>query len=253
VSQHWNPSYRVKLLLTISGIVLITGAAVTWVSHRAARQTVGAMVETLFREASFRAVAVTQSHVSKAEPVVHAMSRLSETLVELNHSSELLEALHSLLEANEGLTWLSYADEAGRFTGVYRYDSQQIRVMQSQVEGEHSLEIQWAYDTDGALHEVSLDDQSTYDPRTRPFYVAAKDAGELTWLDPYRFVPDYVPGVTCAAPVYDSQGELLGVFTADFTLVALSEFLDSWQISENARVLLFTSDGTLLSYPSQCR
>src|SRR5262249_28107064 len=90
---------------------------------------------------------------------------------------------------------------------------------------------------------------SGYDPRKRPFYVGAKEAGRLVWLPPYVFYFQWVPGITCAVPVKDASGTFRGVLTADFDLNALSDFVSRLSVSEHSRVFLFTSDEILLAHP----
>jgi serine phosphatase RsbU (regulator of sigma subunit) len=104
--------------------------------------------------------------------------------------------------------------------------------------------------TDGTRKVVRSEEDSGYDPRKRPFYVKAKQAGRLVWLPPYVFY-ERVPGITCAAPVQDAAGRLRGVLTVDFDLNALSDFVAGVAVSDHSRVFLFTSDGVLLAYPGR--
>jgi adenylate cyclase len=82
--------------------------------------------------------------------------------------------------------------------------------------------------TNGMRQRIHFDPDWGYDPRTRPYYIAAKEAGRQTWTETYVFVNDPSPdspGVTCATPVYGADGALLGVISADFNLEALCGFL----------------------------
>src|SRR5262249_29217936 len=101
--------------------------------------------------------------------------------------------------------------------------------------------------------KVIRSDDNDYDPRVRPFYLKAKQAGRLTWLPPYVFYWQWVPGISCAAPVTDGAGKLRGVLTADFDLNALSAFVAGLSVSEHSRVFLFTADGKLLAHPDRRR
>ncbi len=54
-----------------------------------------------------------------------------------------------------------------------------------------------------------------YDPRARPWYQAAVVAGQSTWSPIY---PEFVTkrlGITAAQPLYDEEGNLLGVLGSD--------------------------------------
>src|SRR5262249_10966534 len=75
-------------------------------------------------------------------------------------------------------------------------------------------------------------------------------AKKRTWMDPYVFFDQGVPGMTCGAPVYDKAGALRGVVTADFTLNSFGEFVATLHPSPNARVFIYADSGTMLAHPS---
>jgi len=64
-----------------------------------------------------------------------------------------------------------------------------------------------------------------FDPRTRPWYNAAKDAGVLTWTDIFIDNSGRGLGITCAVPFYDADGELFGVAGAGMLLDTLKEIV----------------------------
>jgi serine phosphatase RsbU (regulator of sigma subunit) len=103
---------------------------------------------------------------------------------------------------------------------------------------------------DGSWKVFRRNDDTGYDPRTRPFYRKAKEKGELVWLPPYLFFGSGVPGISCAAPVL-KNGRLRGVLSVDFDLNALSDFVATLVPSEHSRVFLFTPEQVLLAYPNQ--
>ncbi|HEX2476703.1 MAG TPA: SpoIIE family protein phosphatase, partial [Lacipirellulaceae bacterium] len=117
------------------------------------------------------------------------------------------------------------------------------------IDGQTRL-VEYEVDADGSRRIHRTDDDSGYDPRTRPFYRKAKESGRLVWLPPYVFYNQRIPGVSCAAPVYDAEQKLGGVITVDFDLNALSGFVGRLAMSENSKLFLFTSDEVLLAHPS---
>ena len=70
--------------------------------------------------------------------------------------------------------------------------------------------------------------QADREQRTRPYYLAAIEAGASTWTETYTFIGAEgmfdIPGISRATPVY-RQGSLLGVLTADLDLHSLSTYL----------------------------
>ena len=93
-------------------------------------------------------------------------------------------------------------------------------------------------------------DMTDRDPRTRPWYIAAKAARCQTWSETYVLFggrgEENVPGITCATPVYARDGSLLGVLSASFDVVELSNYLRGLKVGERgyAFVVECRDDGT---------
>jgi serine phosphatase RsbU (regulator of sigma subunit) len=243
--------FRTKLIAGVCGLVLLTGAVVLWLAHRSAKTGTEALTRSVFREVSGRAVAHARGFVERAAPVVESLALLADHGLAVDDPDRLAPQLLAVLRANPGLSWVSYSDAAGTFTGAYRPPEGEFRLTRSRIANDKTRLVEEDVLPDGSRKPFKIDDDSGYDPRVRPFYVRAKQAGRLVWLPPYVFYWQWVPGVTCAVPVSDAVGNLRGVLTADFDLNALSDFVASLSVSEHSRVFLFTSDQLLLAHPDR--
>jgi sigma-B regulation protein RsbU (phosphoserine phosphatase) len=241
-----------KLVLGVSGLVLLTGAVVLWLAHRSARATTEALTDSVFHEVSERAATHTRGFVLRAAPVVESLAQLVDKGLVVEDPERLAPQLLAVLKANPGLSWVSYSDESGHFTGAYRPPEGLLHIKRTHIEGGKTQLVEHEVMADGNLKLLQSSTDAGYDPRSRPFYLKAKEAGRLVWSPPYVFYWQWVPGITCAIPVRDAGGKLRGVLTADFDLNALSDFVSGLSVSEHSRVFLFTSDGFLLAHPS-CR
>ena len=96
---------------------------------------------------------------------------------------------------------------------------------------------------DGRREIVRRSDDHGYRPSQRPFFAAVSARREVTWTGPYQFYAGGGPGVTCAAPWLGADGRVRGVFTVDFSLERLAEFLDDVNVSRRGRVLLASRHG----------
>jgi signal transduction histidine kinase/HAMP domain-containing protein len=88
---------------------------------------------------------------------------------------------------------------------------------------------------------------SQYDPRTRPWYILAKEnPGEVMRTEPYRSVttPDVNIGVVTA--LVDDDGSTYGVVGADVTLINLAEYLSGFEVGHQGQILLIDATGTIL-------
>jgi serine phosphatase RsbU (regulator of sigma subunit) len=244
-------SFRAKLVFGVCGLVLFTGAIVLWLAHHSARRSAEVLIGSVFREVSARAVTHTRGFVLRAAPVVESLAQLADHGLAVDDPDRLAPQLLAVLKANPGLSWVSYSDESGSFTGANRTPEGEFRLNRSRiVEGKTQL-VEHVVLPDGSLKVLQIDPDSGYDPRVRPFYAKPKEAGRLVWLPPYVFYWQWVPGITCAAPVKDPSGKFRGVLTADFDLNALSDFVSGLSVSEHSRVFLFTSDEVLLAHPTR--
>ncbi len=112
----------------------------------------------------------------------------------------------------------------------------------------------WTYfgEADGTYHIWPLDDElpADYDPRTRPWYLAAIEAGRTTLTEPYFDIATGVETITVATPVY-RDGKVIGVVGADFSTETLSDVLRSTNLGGLGQVYLVTSEGKMLAHPNR--
>ena len=244
-------SFRATLVAGVCGLVLSTGLAVLWLADRGAKASTHALTERVFREVSGRAADHARGFVGRAAPVVGSLVPLAGGGLAVDDPDRLAPQLLAVLDANPGLSWVSYGDEAGTFTGAYRGPGGRPRVNHSRIENGKTTLVEYERRPDGTRHVLKTDGDSGYDPRARPFYLKAKAAGRPVWLPPYVFYEQGVPGVSYSAPVTDAGGRLKGVLSVDFDLNALSEFVAGLGVSDRSRVFLFTADGVLLAHPDR--
>ncbi len=242
-------SYRIKLMFSVIALLVITGLAITAVSYRNARTRTEAMTLSLFESATLGAAQQTRDYADRAVPTARAAAGLAGAGLALGDQNLLARQLLAFLRANPGVSWVSLGDENGSFTGAYRTAKGQLRINQShRVDGRSAL-VEYDVQPDGSWQEFRRENDSGYDPRTRPYYEAAKRAGKLTWLPPYVFYEQAIPGITCANPIFDKDGKLAGVVTVDFDLNSLSSFARNVAISPHSEAMIFTPEGVLLGHP----
>ena len=160
----------------------------------------------------------------------------------------LARAFVLVLRANPSLSWASYSDSEGGFSGAYRGPDGGIRVSQSSVALRQLREF--AVDESGAWTPTLSRADYAYDPREDQFWRAVAAAKAPTWVGPYVFYDEGVPGMTLAAPDPEPGDGLRGVFTVDFNLNTLSRFAAELRFGESGRVFLLAADGTVIAHPT---
>ena len=101
---------------------------------------------------------------------------------------------------------------------------------------------------DGAWKTVR-DSISPYDPRPRPWYVAASASDRGVWVEPFLFVSHQQPGFIYAAKDVGRDGIQRGVWAVQFEVAYLSEFLSTLHLGRSGRVYVVTRSGLVVGHP----
>jgi signal transduction histidine kinase/sensor domain CHASE-containing protein/ActR/RegA family two-component response regulator len=127
-----------------------------------------------------------------------------------------------------------------------------LRLLHARIADNRAMHI---YRVDDAARRTTLvaPANNTFDARTRPWFIAAKENGRIAWYPAYRYVVNDghgaydTMGIGMSSPLHDPSGRFIGVTTADVALSQLSTLLA--ELSDPARALVFIteSDGTLLA------
>lgn len=92
------------------------------------------------------------------------------------------------------------------------------------------------------------DDLGDYDPRTRDWYIDAKNAGTFIWTDPYYDDTVGEMVVTACQPVYDSANKFVGVIAADITLNTLNEQTKGIAIGEKGYPIIVDGNYIIMAH-----
>ncbi|HVT89168.1 MAG TPA: SpoIIE family protein phosphatase [Tepidisphaeraceae bacterium] len=244
-------TFRAKLVLAMCGMVLLAGGVVIAVADRGNRSSTRTLADSLFREVSGHAVTQTRDFVLRAAPLAQSLEQLANQGLAIDDLDKLGPQLLAFLKGNAGMTWVLYGDESGDYTGATRLSDGRLHVERTHIVDGKTHLTEYEVQSDGEWKIFRKDDDSGYDPRTRPFYRLAKEKGRLAWTPPYMFFTQNLPGISCVVPLNRPGGGLRGVFSVEFDLNALSEFVTQLSLSPNSSVFLFTPDQTLLAHPSQ--
>jgi len=85
-----------------------------------------------------------------------------------------------------------------------------------------------------------------FEPRTRPWYTAAKQADGLIWTDVFE---DYLGrglAITCAKPFYDAYGRIAGVAGMGMYLNDLKEVVSGTEFGINGHAYLVNEKGEMI-------
>lgn len=90
---------------------------------------------------------------------------------------------------------------------------------------------------------------SGYDPRTRGWYKKAVTQKRTVWTNVYIFATDNMPGFSCASPVYNDSGNLIGVVCIDIGIRDLSLYLGNISTTAHSRLFIYDNDNQIIAKP----
>lgn len=216
---------------------------------------------TLFRE-------VTETTTARIDVVVTSIATLTETsaaafteepgLEEAGGALESVRFMKALLDANTDLmsVYAGYDDGAFHQVISLRGDKRILETYKAppncayidrviRLEGGGRVQ-RWRFlDKDLKFIADRVEPQVAYDPRGRPWYVAAKKAERAAFTAPYIFSSSRLPGITCARVLAHGGG----VFGADISLARFMDMLTERKAGEHGVLWLVTDANRLVAYP----
>jgi len=100
---------------------------------------------------------------------------------------------------------------------------------------------------EGAVRVIEA--ETGYIPNKRPWYIEAKAAGKTIWTQPYVDVNTKKLVVTCATPVFQSNGRIIGVVGFDILLDTLQKDIITIDIGYKGYAFLIDRKGGFLVKP----
>ncbi|MBE4400147.1 methyl-accepting chemotaxis protein [Vibrio parahaemolyticus] len=112
------------------------------------------------------------------------------------------------------------------------------------------LAIGFGYESNGFVieNDDGWDAGPDYDPRQRPWFIAAKNKGDLVVTDPYVDASSKNVIISVGTPVKQNGRFLAGMFY-DLELTTLSDLVNQVNLFDAGYLFLVTNDGTTIAHP----
>ncbi|OEA60299.1 chemotaxis protein [Vibrio parahaemolyticus] len=112
------------------------------------------------------------------------------------------------------------------------------------------LAIGFGYESNGFVieNDDGWDAGPDYDPRQRPWFIAAKNKGDLVVTDPYVDASSKNVIISVGTPVKQNGQFLAGMFY-DLELTTLSDLVNRVNLFDAGYLFLVTDDGTTIAHP----
>ena len=160
-------------------------------------------------------------------------------------------ALFEQARAFEGLSSITWGGAKGRSVGISRLPegSGYMFMIKDEKTGDY-LETYY-YNPQGQMEKAPVD-KRLYDPRNRPWYQAAVQAGKPAWTEPYakkskKEKSPVMLALGYAQPFQNSRGQIYGVMNAELTLNDITLFLAKLRVGRTGRAFLINQKGRLIA------
>lgn len=147
---------------------------------------------------------------------------------EINLTGTLYPVVNALCKDNEMVSSVYYSSESGFMVS---YDKNSDNMFEGKGEGEPA--------------ELFADH---YDPRTRAWYQEARNTGDVVFTETYLDTFGRLL-ISCAAPVYGTCTEPVGVLAMDILIEDINSEIVSARVGEEGYVFLMNRAGTIVTAP----
>jgi methyl-accepting chemotaxis protein len=254
-SLSTSPSLRHKITrkLGIRTVVIasfvvpiVTAVGLTgWLSIRNGQKSVDTLVNRLSEEVTGR---VSNRILSFADTPYQFLQINSSAVragnLRLNDAENLAKYFWYQIQITPAVPYVYYANEAGDFVGVWK-QSEDLTTLR--LRDQSTAPNRVIYELDETGQQQALVRTHEYDPRPRPWYQAAVQAGAPTWSDIYVFADPPSLGITHVAPLYGQSQALQGVMAIDLTLADISDFLQEVDVSQTGEVFILERSGDIVA------
>ncbi|AMQ86247.1 HD domain-containing phosphohydrolase [Pseudomonas glycinae] len=253
---------HVHISVMFTFLLLLTGVVLGLFNYRQTTQIILSSSEKLFNRIEQDVRLDLQATYA---PIRHLLSLLAETPAA--RSSGLEARLALLKPFSQSLT--DNPDLASLYLGYGNGDFFMVRPLRTSalktlLKAPDSASFQvWSieHDASGQTHSQSLffdqalspvgrqdNPDDPYDPRSRAWYINARQQTEQITTEPYVFFSTHNVGTTLARRSGDDA-----VIGADLTLDALSATLIKHVVTPATQIVLFDADGNAVAYPDSSR
>lgn len=244
ISMQW-------VLLT-AFIVPLVGAVGTvgYISYQAGQQNVKDFTSELMSRTGDRIQQQLQQYLDNAR-VINQMNAdaIAIGALDFNNPNQLTRRFwqqRSLFDRVCGAA-IYAGTPAGEFVGLGRQQTQGWRIGKA---GKATNGNYYSYSVDNGSPAQLQERKNSFDPRRRPWYVAAEQAGRPVWSPIYPDFAQRSAKIALSQPIYNQAGQLQGVLGVDCLLSSLSQYLDRSKLNAAGEVFIIERSGALIASSS---
>jgi adenylate cyclase len=248
VTLRFSILFIFVVLFVFSMLTLIT------ISHVRFIDSIERLSFSLMQQASNTAFDQIHNRIQSAEMKSYSIAQLIKlNVIDPHDNAELVSYtvnfMRNEIEFLSGIQAIIWGDATGNTVMAEKMNDGKIYsevIEDNKKPPTHKTFIQNAM---GKMTEISVTHNFIYDPRKRPWYIAAVKARKTTWLGIYFYKLTGSQGTGVSTPVYKNDGALLGVVNLQIRLDNLQRLVEHTQVSKNSLVFIVSNAGKLIAFP----
>ncbi len=249
LAQPLSFKFRLRNILVVPFVVPILASTVLvgWLSFRNGQQAIGELANKLNQETASRIEEYILNYLNKSQNALWLTEAgIKSDNFQLNDFDKMRRYFWEVVHKGGFEAYLSIGNEQGEFVGVeYRTDGP----VQFKIRTIATEPIRKTYILDEKGNVEKLLKEAEYDPRTRPWYKAAKKANKPTWSEifPASSSNNTSLQISPVRPIYDIDGKFQGVLCINIRLSRITDFIDNLYISPNGQSFIMERSGDLIA------
>ncbi|MEA5418107.1 ATP-binding protein [Spirulina sp. CCNP1310] len=241
-------TWPLRVVLIVPFVLQIVGAValVGYLSYRNGQQAVQDLAANLITEKAN----VINQHLDGYLAIPQSLNAINaeviqKGLLDVSDRPAMIQYFWSQMQAHD-LTYLGMGLTTEGGVGVARYDGTTITL--DDWSGEPTDNIM-TYASDAEGNPTALLSRWTWNNLEESWYTEPIAAKKPIWSDIVISLFPTGPYVAASAsqPIYNAQGELLGMIAADIHLLKLSDFLKALYVQNSTPVFILERDGNLIA------
>ncbi|WP_050476159.1 sensor domain-containing diguanylate cyclase [Herbaspirillum rhizosphaerae] len=239
------------LILPFVVLILALSLLVGLLSYFAGRHAVVSVAEQMLDQTADRVALTVQRHIDGATSVLEAaFPRGLPVTTDINTDLDGIRARFWIATSMhpELNNYVFYGNRSGDFVGLFRYgvEDAELRVKRATV----NYRSAYRFDRIGGQLSMPKNDETKFDPRTRPWYAAGQNSDRDAWSEIYINYWDRDLVATRSRRVLAKNGQFEGVVATDVSLKVLNDFVRDLHVSARGVAFIMEANGNLIASSS---
>ncbi|NCJ08485.1 EAL domain-containing protein [Synechococcales cyanobacterium C] len=248
-SSRWHqaPLRGVLVFPVVLQLLLSVGLAGYW-ALQSGKGAVNTAVEKLRREISNQIIQKLNSYLSPP----HIINRLNiqavrQGMLNVNSMTNLEQHFWRQAQAFDQVDFIFFGSANGEFAGG-GWPQGRDRPLQITRLGVTQPGLLQFFDIDinGNPTQMTLE-TANFDPRDRTWYQDARQARRPMWSEIFTFQAYPAMAISACAPLFDGEGQVIGVFSNNFFLTRISHFLESLEVGRTGQTFIIERSGEIVA------